>query len=1284
MRKSPALFIAFMLSLALWTTGLLADSIHPALTESALAETQADGAPPGESGQPEAEPTQLPEQDRDAPEATASVTPPPSAEVPTQTEKPESHADSPAQETPRAEATSEPTLSPPDSNTESPTAVPTQTPAQAPGDAPTDAPSDAPAQSPTIMPSETPTASEDAPAGIYHVSPAEAVYMLGSLAPLTFSITPPGAPFIGIEGVESAYEDGVVTISPEAVDALGEGEHILTFLFDKAARVDVPLKIIAAEMAAKGPMESLLINGRSYDISEDRIEPTWAWNATTATLTLDGYDGGNIYASRSGALTVVTAPGSVNTITSSDESSLQAASILILRGSGTLIVINNADSAVVSNDTIHIESGTVRVSGKKRAFYSKQGEIRVSGGSVEVVHANRQGDGFSARGSTRVSGGSVTVENAGAAFGSLVVNSGSVTIRDCETGVSGGLSASGGEITIEDVAGSAAVSAQAMRFTGCKLSIRDCGEYGLNAGGLTIGKGANFKIEAKKFALFAPGRAGTITIEKGANLDLSGGEGALSGGKVMIGGKAYTGAYNHLVIQNGVIVRKENAMQSLAIGGQPYGAARLSDDLAGEGWAWAAATKTLMLNGYDGAAVGALGSPITLSLAGENKIGGDFTVSGAVVTGSGSLTASRVVGKADIEIRSGTVSAARISLGGGFTVSGGTVMLSGDSGGPAVECGYFSLTGGELTLTSPGGSQPEGIRASGSAAFRGGAVTVRNFEDCLVAAGDVSIGGGSISIGDNTGSGITSGKIIKATGGSVTIKTTRCAMTAKGIMISGKPTLHLESQTLTAFSAKTVKIAGKVYAPRYPGVIIEGGKLVEGYKLLPDLVIGDREFTMKELNAGDQSGDGWSWSAKKNALTLSGYHDKGIWINRNITVMLAPGTVNSGSADYSGGEAAIYSTEDLALAGSGRWSGGLHTEGRLKITGSPLIFASAIRSPGGVSILGGRIDVSGGIEAENGDVLIENGRVTVGRVSGARVELRKSSLTTTESGSAGNPDLEGERGLTISSSIVFCTQFGAPGGKVKLSGSPVFLRGSGGGGEVWTLAQSASISRDMTVPLGKDCLVPAGRTLSIAKGKRLYVLGSLVVEGALKGALISRNGAGGVNILGSAQVAKGRSIRLAAQVLPAVPGGQADQSVSWSSDNPKFLAVSDNGIVTATALSKPGDTAIITCRALDGTGVEETLRMTVTVPVTKLVILRSGAPVARLNVSRNEGPLALDVRVEPEAASHIVRWTSSSPSVALVDPETGAVQLLKKGTTTIRCAATDGTNTVALVKLTVN
>ena len=1270
MLKNLALFIILALFLASGT-GLSMNPVHPAMAEG-FSDLQTEDASTLEPVRPE-EPTQPPTQ-RDE---TPSDSQPSQTAEPEPTEAPEEQSTpEPTQDATEEAAIVEPTIHPSedrDTPTENPIQVPSET-------------EEAPTQEPTAMPSETPAAPEDV--GAYQVSPIEAMYMMGSHVPLTFAISPPDAPFYEVEGVECSYADSVVTIGAEALERLGGGEHTLAFIFDDGARVEVPLVIHDAKVAAKGLMASLIIGGKywTYELSQDIRNDSqhWSWTAATATLTLDGYNGGAIYATGEQALTVATTEGSMNTITSLDASALYAENYLILKGSGTLNVLGNGGGAVVSNETISIESGTVRASGKENAFRSVTNDIRVSGGNVVAKQSGLRGGGFSSSNGTRVSGGSVTVEGAATAFGSLNVSGGTVMIRDCEVGVSGGFSASGGKTTFEDITGSAALSGQAMRFTDCVLNILACGEYGLSAaGGLTIGKGANFKIEAGKVALYAPGPTGTIRIEKGANLDLSGGEGALMGGKVFVNGKAYTGTYNRIVIQNGVIVRKENAMQCLIAGGRSYGAFSLSDDLTGEDWTWSASSRTLTLNGYDGGAVSAIGSPITLSLAGENKIDGDLTVSGAVVTGSGSLTASRIVGKADLEINSGTVKATRIALGGGFTLSGGAAILSGDDADPAMGCGNFNLSGGELTLVGAGALKPTGIRTSGSASIRGGSATVNGFGDFLQASGNVAITGGSIMIAGDTVAGIISSQAIKATGGSVSIKTFHSAMTAKGIEIGGKASIHLESATLTAFIAKTVKIAGKLYAPRYPGVIIEGGKLVEGYKLLPDLVVEGKQFSMKELNTGNRSGDGWLWSAKKNTLTLAGYRGKGIWINRNITVTLAQGTSNSGSADYAGGEAAIYSTEDLTLTGSGRFSGGLYGEGRLKITRNPLIFASAIHFRQGISIFGGRMEVSGNLEADDGDVLIENARVTVGRLRGVRVYLRKSSLSTTEKGSSGNPDLMAERALTISSSIVFCTQFGASGGKISLSGSPVFRRESSGGGEVFTLAQSVTITRDMTVSPRKNCLVPVGLTLSIAKGKRLYVFGSLVVNGALKGALVQRSGAGSVNILGSAQMAKGRSVQLAAQVDPSVPGGQADQAVSWSSDSPRLLSVSDKGIVTATALSKPGDTVNITCHVLDGTGVEGTLKITVTEPVSKIVILQNGVSVTRLSATRGAEPMTLDVHIEPETASKVVRWTSSNPAVVFVDKDTGMMRFLKKGTVTISCAATDGTNVKALVKLTV-
>jgi hypothetical protein len=206
-------------------------------------------------------------------------------------------------------------------------------------------------------------------------------------------------------------------------------------------------------------------------------------------------------------------------------------------------------------------------------------------------------------------------------------------------------------------------------------------------------------------------------------------------------------------------------------------------------------------------------------------------------------------------------------------------------------------------------------------------------------------------------------------------------------------------------------------------VVIVNGKLADEYKLLPDLIISGNSYYMQDLNAYDRTGDGWSWNKKKNTLTLSGYSGKGIWINRAITVVLASGTSSSGSEDNNF-DAAIYAQENLTLTGSGRWSGGLYCRGKLNITGNPNISASAIQSYAGDIVLGGgRISVSGNLVTEIGNLSIQNCSVTAGRIYGSHISIGKSSVITTAKGDDDSPDLRGNSGLTISSSIIFCTKF---------------------------------------------------------------------------------------------------------------------------------------------------------------------------------------------------------------------------------------------------------------------
>ncbi len=1143
---------------------------------------------------------------------------------------------------------------------------------------------------PSVAPTLAPTPSPEAAIPVtYSVSPDAAVYPLGSQAGLSFSISPLDAPFSGVEGLDWTCQDGVVTLRSDALATLCAGEHVLAFLFSDGMRVEVPLTVTEPRLLAKGSAKWLKIGGKDYaadGLASDTssISQHWFWNAAEETLTLSGYNGSEIQYDGGKPLEILLTPGTENTIVSSaSEGSLNSKPGLILSGGGTLRVSNTAESAIMCRGVIAIEGGTITVSGKKQALYSTQEIIQVRGGTVTVNQEGHQGAGFAGKVATRVDGGTVMVQGADIAFSSLDLRGGSVTITDCETGANA-LSATGGTLTISGTTQCAVESKAAIGLSNYALTIRDCGRYGLyTESGLDIGNGANVNIEAKIIALYAPAGAYSLVIEKGANLDLRGGERAIQAEKATIGGKRYTGAYNHLVIRNGAVVQQGNDIFSLLIGGATYAASSITSDQSGEGWRWSAKGKTLALDGYDGAAVTAAGSGITLSLNGENRVQGDLSVSGATIQGGGTLAVSRVISKAGLDIRAGSINAARLVTDGDVAVSGGAVSLTGDEEGPAIECVAFTMAGGSLTLLAGSGVALEGVHSSGKALVSGGMVSVKGFQEFLL-AGDVNVVGGSISVGDGAGCGIVSGKNIAMSGGTVEIKTTGCALDAGAgsVTITGKPDLRLESVENTAFAAKTVRISGKTYAKRYAGVVIKNGKLIEEFKQEPDLVIAGHSYFMKEMNLSDLSGDGWSWNARKKTLTLNGYHGKGIWLNRTATVALTAGTSNSGSDDYHSGDAAIYSTERLTLTGTGRWSGGLYADGDMSVTGTPIIRASGIQSGKDLSVTGGHLQASGGILAEKGKLSIQNASVTASRLYGGRLEISKGTIITTARDGEDDPDLKGDSALTVSSSVVFCTNLGSPNGKVSLSGSPVFLRGEVSGSEIWSLRQSVAITRDMTLPLGRRCLVPASQTLSVAKGKKLYVYGTLSIEGRVSGAVISRTEAGDIAISGSASVARGKRVQLAAKVVPLVSGGTADQSVSWSSDKPWLVSVSDKGLVGTTNLAETGDTAVVTCAAMDGSGVSAEWIMTVTEPAQKISIWNSGVSISRLTVGRAVGSVKLDYDVAPAAAAKTVQWTSSNSAVAAVDQE-GLVRLGKKGTAVLTCAALDGSGAKASVKLSV-
>ena len=157
------------------------------------------------------------------------------------------------------------------------------------------------------------------------------------------------------------------------------------------------------------------------------------------------------------------------------------------------------------------------------------------------------------------------------------------------------------------------------------------------------------------------------------------------------------------------------------------------------------------------------------------------------------------------------------------------------------------------------------------------------------------------------------------------------------------------------------------------------------------------------------------------------------------------------------------------------------------------------------------------------------------------------------------------------------------------------------------------------------------------------------------------------------------TLRLEATVTPT----NADiLFVTWSSSNTAVAAVDENGEVTG---MQPG-TALITCEARDGSGVQATCAVTVkngrAVSVTKVTLSKAKATLNRTG-TQPKPTLQLRASVTPETATNkAVTWTSSNAKVAKVDGN-GKVTALRKGTAVITCTAQDGSGKSAACTITV-
>lgn len=150
----------------------------------------------------------------------------------------------------------------------------------------------------------------------------------------------------------------------------------------------------------------------------------------------------------------------------------------------------------------------------------------------------------------------------------------------------------------------------------------------------------------------------------------------------------------------------------------------------------------------------------------------------------------------------------------------------------------------------------------------------------------------------------------------------------------------------------------------------------------------------------------------------------------------------------------------------------------------------------------------------------------------------------------------------------------------------------------------------------------------------------------------------------------GKTVSLAATVAPS---NANNIKVTWASSNTKVANVSASGQITAITAG----TAVITCKAQDGSGVIATCKVTVKNPVTSIKLNKTTKSVFVGKTYK------LKATVGPKnATSKTVTWKSSNTKVATVS-SSGVVKGKKAGTATIYCIAKDGSGIQTSCQITV-
>lgn len=147
----------------------------------------------------------------------------------------------------------------------------------------------------------------------------------------------------------------------------------------------------------------------------------------------------------------------------------------------------------------------------------------------------------------------------------------------------------------------------------------------------------------------------------------------------------------------------------------------------------------------------------------------------------------------------------------------------------------------------------------------------------------------------------------------------------------------------------------------------------------------------------------------------------------------------------------------------------------------------------------------------------------------------------------------------------------------------------------------------------------------------------------------------GVSLSGPKELALGETEQMTGTVCPSMA---TDKALTWGSSDTRVITVDPSGEITAQGVGSAEITATAT------NGMKESVTVQVYQPAESI-----SADVEELTMVAGESN-TLEVTVSPENTTHSISWSSSDPSVAVVD-EAGVIQALSEGETMLT-ATCDG------------